>query len=151
MVATEHQLIGSTIHRVAQLIQQRINQEIVESGLTRLSWMATAHLEESDGLSITDLSNRLEAGNANTGQLVDRMEANGWLARKPSPADRRVQIVAPTKKAKQALRKLEPCKRKLQEGILQDLTNEERDLLCVLLERIKRRLSGIEESGQASR
>lgn len=49
MIASDIGLIGTTIHRVAQLIQQRIDNEIGDSGLTRLSWMAAAHVEDSPG------------------------------------------------------------------------------------------------------
>ena len=47
MISSDIALIGTTIHRVAQLIQQRIDQDIRDSGLTRLSWMAAAHVEDA--------------------------------------------------------------------------------------------------------
>ena len=49
MISSDLALIGTTIHRVAQLIQQRIDQDIRDSGLTRLSWMAAAHVEDAPG------------------------------------------------------------------------------------------------------
>ncbi len=49
MISSDIALIGTTIHRVAQLIQQRIDQDIRGSGLTRLSWMAAAHVEDAPG------------------------------------------------------------------------------------------------------
>ena len=64
MISSDIALIGTTIHRVAQLIQQRIDNEIGDSGLTRLSWMAAAHVEDSPGLTIGDLAGRLEVGRA---------------------------------------------------------------------------------------
>lgn len=141
MISVEDMLIGSTIHRVAQLIQQRIDEEIADSGLTRLSWMAAGHLGDTPGMSITDLASRLELGNATTSQLVDRMVANGWVDRTPSPTDRRSRVITTTKKAQDALRKLAPRRDRLQRSILQDLTHDERNLLFNLLERIRLRLS----------
>ena len=73
MIASDNALIGTTIHRVAQHIQQRIDDESRETGLTRLSWMAAAHVDECPGLAIGDLAARLEVGSATAGQLVDRM------------------------------------------------------------------------------
>ena len=73
MIATDDALIGTTIHRVAQHIQQRIDDKSRESGLTRQSWMAAAHVDERPGRAIGDLAARLEVGSATAGQLVDRM------------------------------------------------------------------------------
>ena len=94
MISSDIALIGTTIHRVAQLIQQRIDQDIRDSGLTRLSWMAAAHVEDAPGLTIGDLADRLEVGPATAGQLVDRMVRGGWVERWASPDDRRGQARA---------------------------------------------------------
>lgn len=141
MISSGQALIGTTIHRVAQLIQQRIDDEIRDSGLTRLSWMAAAHVADADGLTIGDLAARLEVGNATASQLVDRMVRGGWVERSPSPDDRRSQIVTVTAKSRSAIRDLEPRQLLLEDEILRDLSPEERRVLFVLLERIRARLS----------
>lgn len=141
MTSTGQALIGTTIHRVAQLIQQRIDEAIRDSGLTRLSWMAATHAADADGLTIGDLAARLEIGNATASQLVDRMVRDGWVERSPSPNDRRSQIVTVTDKSRSAIRDLEPRQMLLAEEILRDLSHEERRVLLVLLERIRARLS----------
>lgn len=141
MISSGQALIGTTIHRVAQLIQQRIDDEIRNSGLTRLSWMAAAHVADADGLTIGDLAARLEVGNATASQLVDRMVRGGWVERWPSPDDRRSQIVTVTAKSRSAIRDLEPRQLLLEDEILRDLSPEERRVLLVLLERIRVRLS----------
>ena len=140
MIASDIALIGTTIHRVAQLIQQRIDNEIGDSGLTRLSWMAAAHVEDSPALTIGDLAGRLEVGRATTGQLVDRMVKGGWVERSPSPSDRRLQIVTVTPKTRAMLDELAPRQSALEHEILQDLSPDERRVLLVLLERIRMRL-----------
>ena len=140
MIASDIGLIGTTIHRVAQLIQQRIDNEIGDSGLTRLSWMAAAHVEDSPGLTIGDLAGRLEVGRATAGQLVDRMVKGGWVERSPSQSDRRLQIVTVTPKTRAMLDELAPRQSALEDEILQDLSPDERRVLLVLLERIRMRL-----------
>ena len=141
MISSGQALIGTTIHRVAQLIQQRVDDEIRDSGLTRLSWMAAAHVADADGLTIGDLAARLEVGNATASQLVDRMVRGGWVERSPSPGDRRSQIVTVTAKSRSTIRDLEPRQLLLEDEILRDLSPEERRVLFVLLERIRARLS----------
>ena len=140
MITSDLALIGTTIHRVAQLIQQRIDQDIRGSGLTRLSWMAAAHVEDAPWLTIGDLADRLEVGPATAGQLVDRMVRGGWVERWASPDDRRAQIVTATPKARAMLEELAPRQSALEDEILQDLSADERLILLALLERIRARL-----------
>ncbi len=140
MISSDIALSGTTIHRVAQLFQQRSDQDIRDSGLTRLSWMAATHVEDSPGLTIGDLAGRLEVGRATAGQLVDRMVQGGWVERWASPDDRRAQIVTATPKARAMLEELAPRQSALEDEILQDLSADERRILLALLERIRARL-----------
>jgi DNA-binding MarR family transcriptional regulator len=147
MISSDYRLTAITIHRVAQLVQQRIDAELQDSRLTRLSWLATAHMAEDPGLTIGDLAVRLQLGSATTGQLVDRLVRDGWAQRTPSAADRRALVVHPTEKAEQVLKELEPRQRPLHDDILRDLTADERTILLDLLERIRKRLSSARATG----
>lgn len=142
MIRSDQALIGTTIHRVAQLIQRRIDDEIRDTGLTRVTWIAAAHVDDAPGLTISELARRLKVGNASAGQLVDRMVRDGWVERSTAPGNRRAQIVTPTDKARSALQELDGRQRALEELILQDLSSQERQVLLMLLERIRVRLSG---------
>lgn len=141
MRSSDLRLIGTSIHQVARLIQQRIDQDIRDTGLTRLSWLAATHIEDAPGLTIGDLALRLEVSPATAGQLVDRMVRDGWVERSPSADDRRAQIVTATAKARAILQDMEPRQQGLEEDILQDLTPDERRVLLMLLERIRMRLT----------
>jgi DNA-binding MarR family transcriptional regulator len=140
VISSDMALVGTMIHRVAQLIQQRIDNAIGDSGLTRLSRMAAAHVEDSPGLTIIGLAVRLAVGRATAGQLVDRMVRGGWVERRPSPDDRRLQIVSVTPKATATLKELAPRHSALENEILRDLSADERRILLMLLERIRARL-----------
>ena len=124
----------------SNIVRRDSMNEIGDSGLTRLSWMAATHVEDSLGLTIGDLAGRLEVGRATAGQLVDRMVQGGWVERWPSPDDRRSQIVTATPKARAMLEELAPRQSALEDEILQDLSADERRILLALLERIKSRL-----------
>jgi DNA-binding MarR family transcriptional regulator len=147
MISPDYRLTAITIHRVAQLVQQRIDAELQDSRLTRLSWLATAHVTEDPGLTIGDLAARLHLASATTGQLVDRLVRDGWAQRTPSAEDRRALVVHPTEKAEQVLKALEPRQGPLHDDILHDLTPDERELLLGLLERIRKRLSSARATG----
>lgn len=145
MISQADLLIGSIIHRVAQLIRTRIDEEVRPHGLTRLSWLAASHVDQAPGLTLSDLAARLELGNATTGKLIDRMVAAGWVDRRASDSDRRAQVLMPTAKGSGAVEELRPVGARLREHILVDLTAEERALLEALLMRIKARLDAMAE------
>jgi len=140
MLTKQGKLISSTIHDVAQLIRNRIDEEVKSVGLTRLSWLAASYIAEEPGLSLTQLAEKLEIGNAPAGKLVDRMEAAGWLEREASKTDRRTQAVFLTEKGSAMVEELEPKASYLRELILADLSSEERETLKELMLRVKRRL-----------
>ncbi|KRS10588.1 hypothetical protein XM53_20690 [Roseovarius atlanticus] len=140
MIDKQDVLIGATIHEVAQLIRVRIDDEVKESGLTRLSWLAASYIAENPGLSLSQLAEKLEIGNAPAGKLVDRMEAADLIERRASDTDRRSQSVFLTGKGTAALEELRPKNAQLRELILADLTPDERETLEDLMLRVKSRL-----------
>ena len=107
MIASGDALIGTTIHRVAQHIQHRIDDESRETGQTRLSWMAAAHVDESRASR--------SATSRRGWKSAVRQPGNSWTAwrgglveRSPSPNDRLSQIVVPTRKTQKIMRELGP-------------------------------------------
>ncbi|MBP3540713.1 MAG: MarR family transcriptional regulator [Clostridia bacterium] len=58
-------------------------------------------LWQEDEVSISRLSARTSLANTTLTSMLDRMEANGLIVRKPSPRDRRACLIALTEKAKQ--------------------------------------------------
>ena len=140
MIASNNALIGTTIHRVAQHIQQRIDDESRETGQTRLSWMAVSHVDESRASR--------SATSRRGWKSAVRQPGNSWTAwrgglveRSPSPNDRLSQIVVPTRKTQKIMRELDPRRAALKEYILPDLSVDERRVLLALLERIRAQLS----------
>src|SRR3712207_5665729 len=49
-----------------------------------------------DGMTLSDLSRRMMVSNGNVTGLVDRLVEAGRLARRPSPQDRRAQVISLT-------------------------------------------------------
>jgi DNA-binding MarR family transcriptional regulator len=59
-------------------------------GLTRAQWLVLTRLYRRPGQSQTELSVMLEIDRASAGRMIDRMEKNGWVERRPDSADRRI-------------------------------------------------------------
>jgi MarR family transcriptional regulator, organic hydroperoxide resistance regulator len=57
---------------------------------------ALLQLDEQSGLPMHELATRLACDNSNITGIVDRLEARGLVARRPSEHDRRVKYIVPT-------------------------------------------------------
>ena len=140
MIASNDALIGATIHRVAQHIQQRIDDESRETGQTRLSWMAVSHVDESRASRSATPRRGWKSAVRQPRNLWTAWRG-GWVERSPSPNRRRSQIVVPTRKTQKIMRELDPRRAALKEYILSDLSVDERRVLLALLECIRAQLS----------
>ena len=79
-------------HRAAET---RVHDALRESGYTDLTWaqMRIAQRLSPNGIRITDLADQAQVTKQTAGALVDELERNGYVARKPDPADARARLV----------------------------------------------------------
>src|SRR5258707_12153133 len=59
-----------------------------------------------DGMTLSDVSKRMMVSNGNVTGLVERLGESGHLDRRPSDADRRVQVIRLTKAGRAEFRKM---------------------------------------------
>ena len=81
------------IHELSRLISTTFDQAMARHKLTHGQWWAIMHIYENQGVSQSDLANVMQMGRASAGKLLERMEAKGWIERRPDPADSRVRRV----------------------------------------------------------
>ena len=86
------------------------------------------------------LAEIMEVETATIARLIDRLEAAGWIERKPEANDRRVKLVSMTEKAKAIMDEVGVIGQKLRDDMLVDLSQSEREQLVVLLSTMKTRL-----------
>ncbi len=87
--ATQHAELAYLLHDVARLMRREFDRRLRELGLTRAQWTALAALLQQNGLKQTELAFMLDMARAPLGTLVDRLERDGWVRRKPDPEDGR--------------------------------------------------------------
>lgn len=80
----------------SHLMQRVFNDELAPHGVTYrqaevLGWLA---LEGSE-LSQAELARRMQLAAPTLGGIVDRMERDGWIARRTCPEDRRKILLSP--------------------------------------------------------
>ena len=82
--------IGYMLSDVARLIRTVFDRRVRDIGLTRAQWLVLTRLYRRPGASQTELADMLEIDRASAGRMIDRMEKNGWVERRPDAADRRI-------------------------------------------------------------
>ena len=88
----------------------------------------------------TKLGEMLLVNRSNVTGLIDRMEKADLVKRIPDREDRRVKLVEITKHGKQLLDNIEDTYYKRIEQIMSDLSESDHDLLCKLLESVRKGL-----------
>ena len=88
-----HTRILYIIHELSRLISTNFDQAMSSHKLTHGQWWAMMHINENPGASQSDLANIMQMTRASAGKLLERMEAKGWIERRPDPADNRVRRI----------------------------------------------------------
>lgn len=136
--------LGYLIHDVSRMRRTAFDQLMKPLGITRAQWWVLAHLSRHDGMAQTQLASMLDVGKASLGSLLDRLEATGFIERRPDAVDRRVKRVFLSRSSQQLLEHLVTVEAAFNEQILGALGNEERDALIRMLSAIKSALQALE-------
>lgn len=131
---------GFLLHDVSRLLRIEYNRRVRHLGLTRSQWRVIAHLARNEGSTQTFLADILEIENATLARLLDRLEADGWIERRPSPTDRRAKHLYLTEKPAAIVDAMSRISAQLQHDTLNGLAPLERERLIDSLLGIKRNL-----------
>jgi MarR family transcriptional regulator, transcriptional regulator for hemolysin len=132
-----YQAIGVMLVDVARLLRRNFNRRAQALGLTQPQWQALARLSQNQGMSQACLADLLEIQPITLTRLVDRLEAAGWVERRPDPADRRVQRLFLTVKVEPLLDDMWALAAETREEAMQGLSDRERRQLLQTLQTIK--------------
>lgn len=131
---------GFLLHDVSRLLRIEYNRRVRHLGLTRSQWRVIAHLSRNEGSTQTFLADILEIENATLARLLDRLEADGWIERRPSPTDRRAKHLYLTDKPAAIIDAMFRISAQLQRDALNGMPNADRERLIDSLLGIKRNL-----------
>lgn len=149
-VSREGIRLGFLIHDVSRMRRSAYDQFMKPLGITRAQWWVLAHLSRHDGMMQTQLADVLEVGKASLGDVIESLEAGGWVQRRPDPADKRAKRVYLTKPAQTLIKRMTVMENDFNSQILSDLENEEITVLIRSLIKIKHAISRLAPSLSAS-
>ena len=129
--------LGFLINDVARLLKREFGRRIRDLDMTRSQWWVMVHLIRFDGCNQTQLAEELDIGKVALGGLLDRLEARGWIERRPDPDDRRAKRVYLTETGRPLITEMQERARLVHRQMVDGFTEDERDLLVALLTRAK--------------
>jgi DNA-binding MarR family transcriptional regulator len=117
-------------------VAAEFQRQMTDSGVQPRTYAVLTALATRDGQSQRELSARLSIHRNVMVNLIDTMEADGLVERKPHPDDRRAFAITLTERARRLLPKLDRAAQALEDNIAADLSARERELVRNLLQRI---------------
>ena len=127
---------GHLIRRVHQISAAIFAEECAASGITSVQFAALTAIRANPGVDATRLSSLIAFDRSTLGDVLERLEAKGWIARRPSPHDKRIKLLRLSKAGAQVLGEVEPEVRRVQERLLAPLDPGERLAMMRMLERL---------------
>lgn len=126
----------SLLH-AANVAQAHVEEQLASSGLSLAKLVALQALAAAgESLPLGQLAERLSCVKSNVTQLIDRLEADGFVARKPDPHDRRTRLAVLTAAGRKACKEGTRVQRQSERGVLGGLSADEAQQLGVLLSRV---------------
>lgn len=141
--ARESIRLSFLMHDVSRMRRSAYDQYMKPLGVTRAQWWVLAHLTRHDGMMQTQLADVLEVGKASLGDVIETLEAGGWVTRHPDPSDRRAKRVYLAKPAQGLIQRMTALEVAFNARIFGDLDADERQAMHDSLVKVKRAIAGL--------
>ena len=122
-----------TAHAAEDAVESQLNA--IGLSLAKLSALR-AMSQAGESLPLTQLAERLSCVKSNITQLIDRLEADGFVAREADPRDRRTRLAALTPAGRKAVQEGTRVLDGAERDLLRQLTEEEAHQLSALLRKV---------------
>jgi MarR family transcriptional regulator, lower aerobic nicotinate degradation pathway regulator len=127
---------GHLIRRAQQIAVAIFIEECAAFDLTPVQYAAMVAIQENEGIDATRLSAQIAFDRSTLGNVLERLEARGFVERYSSPDDKRVKLLRLTPQGRTVTRRAEAAVRRTQDRILAPLEPADRRVLLGLLAQI---------------
>ena len=135
---------GFLLKEVSRRYVNRFEVRAAEIPLNLAQAKALVRLEKNEGVSQARLAELAEVDPMTMVRILDRMEAEGLLERRPDPADRRARCLYLTAKARPILNEIWRLSDEIRAEIFAGVSKEERERFMGVLERLYANISQLE-------
>jgi DNA-binding MarR family transcriptional regulator len=129
------------VHEVARLFRTTFDRKMKALRLNRSHWWLISFLVHFEGCTQQELAEVMDIGKAGLGKLVDRLESDGLVQRLADPADRRLNRMRLTSKARPIANEITRASEETVALSVSELTPAEIATLHKLLKKMKQSLS----------
>jgi DNA-binding MarR family transcriptional regulator len=129
------------LNDVARRMRTRFDQWARNYGMTRAQGLILARLERQPGLSQNELAVICEVEPITVGRLVDRLEARGFVERRPDPGDRRIRRLHLLPASAPILAAIHDYREALEEYLIEGLDPEAQNAMLEALLHMKFKLA----------
>ena len=140
--------VGFLVADAARLMRTVFDRRARAAGLTRSQWLVIRRLYRNPGSSQSELAEMMEIEKASAGRLIDRLERNGWVQRRPDATDRRINRLFLTKRAVKINDTIQPIAEDVVEQALHGMSKADREKFTELVTHFKERLQIMVEAGE---
>lgn len=144
MTKAEDISFGYLLNDVTLLFRKHFDRRAVKFGLTRAQWRATKMLYHREGLRQTELAESLEMEPIAVGRVIDRLQAAGFVERRPDPKDRRAWRLYVTDQARGVIADMELIARGVRKDATQGISVPELEQALGVLNRMKENLQALD-------
>jgi DNA-binding MarR family transcriptional regulator len=138
--------MGFMLQDVARLMRRNFNRRLQDLNLTQAQWRALSILWRNPGIRQSQLADILEMQPISVGRLLDRMQASGWVERRPDPGDRRALQLHLTEKAEPILARIRADAARLRDDVLNGISENDQEIFLALLTRMRASLCSMEQT-----
>jgi len=128
-----YQMPGHLIRRAQQIATALFTDECAAFDLTSVQYAALCAIRANPQVDATRLSSLIAFDRSTIGDVLERMEAKGWIARTASTQDRRIKHVRLSPAGLKLLHQVGPAVRRVQERLLAPLAPQDRGTIIRLL------------------
>jgi MarR family transcriptional regulator, transcriptional regulator for hemolysin len=139
---------GYLINDVTLLFRKHFDRRATRFGLTRAQWRALKVLHRTPGLRQNELAEQLDMEPIAVGRVIDRLQAAGFVERRPDPRDRRAWRLHDTEQARGVIDDMEEIARGLRRDSTQGIDMADLQTTLAVLNRMKDNLQALDGPGQ---
>lgn len=131
---------GFILKNIERLYTKRFETLAQALSLTLPECKALFQLSRNEGISQKRLAELSEIEPMTLVRILDRMQSDGWVERRPDPNDRRARTLYVTSGAKPVLEQIDKLSAQMRAEALAGLSAEQRNQLMGLLEHVYQNL-----------
>src|SRR5579885_187629 len=134
--------VGFVVNSTAKAFQKVLDMELRKNvGVTISQWRVIVTLIQHPGLTQKEIADKVGIEGATLVPVIDKMEQEGLLKRKPDSKDRRVNRIYLTSKADSLWNSMMECALHIRKTSTKDISEDELETTLETLRKISKNLS----------